>query len=43
MLKVQLRFRLDRSYKGPFKIKSLTTTNTVIVLEGSKSSGPWNA
>ena len=27
MLKTAPRFRLDRSYKGPFRIKSLTSTN----------------
>ena len=27
MLKVQPRFKLDRSYKGPFTIQSLTSTN----------------
>ena len=30
MLKVEPRFRLDRSYKGPFRIQSLTTTNAII-------------
>ena len=31
MLKVEPKFRLDRVYKGPFQIKSLTSTNAVIV------------
>ena len=31
MLKVQPRYRLHRSYQGPFKIKSLTATNAVII------------
>ena len=30
MLKVEPRFCLDKSYKGPFRIQSLTTTNTII-------------
>ena len=30
MLKVEPRFRLDRQYKGPFRIQSLPTTNAVI-------------
>ena len=42
MLKVQPRFRLDCFFKGPSRIKSLTATNVVIVLEGSKSTQPWN-
>ena len=42
MLKVQPRFRLDRRYKGPFRIQSLTATNAVIVLEGNKANEPWN-
>jgi len=41
MLKVQPWFRLDRSYKGPFRVKLLIATNAVIVLEGSKSPEPW--
>ena len=40
IMKVQPCFRLERSYKGPFKNKSLTATNAMIVLEGSKSSEP---
>ena len=42
MLKVQPRFKLDRSYKGPFTIQSLTSTNAVIQLAGDESSEPWN-
>lgn len=42
MLKVQPRFKLDRSYKGPFTIQSLTTTNAVIKLVGDASAEPWN-
>ena len=30
MLKVQPKFKLDRKYKGPFVIKSITNTNAVI-------------
>jgi len=30
MLKVEPRFRLDRGFKGPFRIQSLTATNAVI-------------
>ena len=30
MLKAQPHFRLDRSYKGPFVVQSVTSTNAVI-------------
>lgn len=30
MLKIELRFRLDSGFKGPFCIQSLTTTNAAI-------------
>ena len=33
MIKTEPRFRLDRSYKGPFEIKSLTSTNAMIQLK----------
>ena len=33
MLKMEPRFRLDRSYKGPFVIKALSTTNADIQLK----------
>ena len=33
MLKMEQRFCLDRSYKGPFVIKSLSTTNADIQLK----------
>ena len=42
MLKVQPRFKLDRSYKGPFQIESLTSTNAVIQLVNDNSVEPWN-
>ena len=32
MLKTQRRFCLDRKYKGPFVIKSVTSTNVIIQL-----------
>ena len=38
MLKVEPRFQLDQTYKGPFEIKSLSTTNAVIVLKGDDKS-----
>ena len=51
MLKTEPRFRLDRSYKGPFEIKSLTSTNAVIQLKDDTNgmcrvremlhSAPW--
>ena len=33
MLKTEPRFKLDRSFKGPFVMKSLTSTNAVIQLK----------
>ena len=33
MLKTEPRFKLDRSFKGPFVVKSLTTTNGMIKLK----------
>ena len=33
MLKTERRFKLDRSFKGPFVVKSLTSTNAVIQLK----------
>ena len=42
MLKTEPRFRLDRSYKGPFKIKSLTCTNAVIQLKDDTNAEELN-
>ena len=42
MLKVELRFRLDRTYKGPLKIKSLTSTNAVIALKDNDNVDAMN-
>ena len=36
MLKTQSRFHLDRSYKGPFVVQSVTSTNAVINLRTLK-------
>ena len=33
MLKTEPRFKLDHSFKGPFVVKSLTSTNVVIQLK----------
>ena len=38
MLKVEPRFKLDRSFKGPFVVKSLTSTNAVIRLQGDDNA-----
>ena len=43
LLKVQPRFKLDCSYKGPITVQSLTSTNAVIKLVGDQSAEPWNA
>ena len=37
MLKVQPKDKLDRKYKGPFVIKSITDTNAVIHSKDSSS------
>ena len=42
MLKVQPCFKLDRCYKGPFTVESLTATNAVIKVRGDSSAEPWN-
>ena len=42
MLKVQPRFKLDRFYKGPFTVESLTATNAVIRMSNDSSAEPWN-
>ena len=42
MLKTEPRFRLDRSYKGPFEIKSLTSTNAMIQLKDDVSAEELN-
>ena len=42
MLKTEPRFRLDRSYKGPFKIKSLTSTNVIIRLKNDNTAEELN-
>ena len=42
MLKVAPRFHLDRTFKGPFRIKSLTTTNAVIELVTGDKGEPMN-
>jgi len=38
MLKTELRFKLDRAFKGPFVVKSLTSTNAVIQLKGDDAT-----
>jgi len=42
MLKVQPKYKLDRRYKGPFVIKSLTNTNAVIYIKGDKNPEELN-
>ena len=42
MLKVEPRFRLDRQYKGPFHIQSLSTTNAVIKPIHDSNGEPTN-
>ena len=42
MLSVQPKFKLDRRFKGPFVIESLTDTNAVIRVKGDEKGEPWN-
>ena len=42
MLKVQPKLKLDRRYKGPFIIKSLTDTNAMIQSKGDPNSEELN-
>ena len=42
MLSAQPKFKLDRRFKGPFVIESLTGTNAIIRVKGDKQSEPWN-
>ena len=42
MLKVQPRFKLDRPYRGPFEVQSLSSTNAVIKLVNDKNAELWN-
>ena len=42
MLKTEPRFRLDQSYKSPFVIKSLTSTNTEIQLKDDAKAEQLN-
>ena len=42
MLSVQPKFKLDRRFKGPFVIESLTATNAIIRVKGDSHSEPWN-
>ena len=38
MMKTQPQFHLDRSFKGPFIVKTVTPTNAVIQLKGDNSA-----
>ena len=42
MLKTEPRFKLDRSFKGPFVVKSLTSTNAVIQLKDDDTAELFN-
>ena len=41
-MNVEQRFRLDRAYKGPFGIKSLTTTKAVTVSKDDENAEERN-
>ena len=42
MLRVEPKFRLDRNHRGPYKIKSLTSTNAAITLKDDDSGEEIN-
>ena len=42
MLKVEPQFKLDRTFKGPFVIKSLSPTNAMIQVQGDSSADVLN-
>ena len=42
MLKVEPRLKLHHAFKGPFVIRSLTSTNAVIRLQGDDSAEEIN-
>jgi len=42
MLKVEPQFKLDRTFKGPFVIKSLSPTNAMIQVQGDSSAHVLN-
>ena len=42
MLKTQFHFRLDRSFRGPFVVQSVTLTNAVIKAKGIEDAQEIN-
>ena len=42
MLKVEPRFKLDRAYKGPYRVMEVTSTNAVIRTVHDPVAEPWN-
>ena len=42
MLKVEPRFKLDRTYKGPYRVMEVTSTNAVIRPVHDPLAEPWN-
>ena len=42
MLKVEPRFKLDRTYKGPYRVIEVTSTNAVIRPVHDPLAEPWN-
>ena len=42
MLKVEPRFKLDRAYKGPYRVMEVTSTNAVIRPVHDPLAEPWN-
>jgi len=42
MLKVELQFKLDRTFCGPYCVESVTSTHVVIRPVNDPTAEPWN-
>jgi len=42
MLKVEPQFKLDRTFRGPYRVESVTSTNVVIRPVNYPTAEPWN-
>ena len=42
MLKVEPRFKLDRTFRGPYRVEGVTSTNVVIRPVNDPTAEPWN-
>ena len=42
MLKVEPQFKLDQTFRGPYRVESVTSTNVVIIPVNDPTAEPWN-